>query len=215
MLRVTAFIDGFNLYHAIDDLGLHHLKWLNLRTLCEQFAPHTQFELTDIFYFSAFATWRADAYKRHRELVKALRSVGVTPVMGNFKPKDRSCFKCGHQWQHHEEKETDVNIALYVLRGAFKDDFDRALVISGDSDFAPAVKMVASQFPNKQVKIITPIGRGYSMDLFRAAGGNKNCRKMKLVHLEHSVFGKEVRDADGNLVALRPSKYAPPPRTAE
>ncbi|MFO1241201.1 MAG: hypothetical protein U1E64_12690 [Sphingomonadaceae bacterium] len=28
MRRVIVYIDGFNLYHAIDDLGQPHLKWL-------------------------------------------------------------------------------------------------------------------------------------------------------------------------------------------
>jgi hypothetical protein len=29
-LRSTVYIDGFNLYHSIDDLGEPHLKWVNL-----------------------------------------------------------------------------------------------------------------------------------------------------------------------------------------
>ena len=211
-MRVTAFIDGFNLYHAVDDTGQHHLKWINLRALCEKFAPSPQFDLTDIFYFSAYATWRPDAYKRHREYVKALKSVGVTPIMGNFKAKGRTCYECGHEWQLHEEKETDVNIALHMVRAAFKNEFDRAILISGDSDMVPAVRMVRAEFPEKQVKIIAPVGRGYSMDLFNAAGGTKNCRKMKPVHLEHSLFGAEVRNRKNELVAVRPAKYAPPPR---
>lgn len=44
-MRVAAFIDGFNFYHAIDDAGHHHFKWVNLRALCQQFAPKPQFEL--------------------------------------------------------------------------------------------------------------------------------------------------------------------------
>ncbi len=28
MTRIIAYIDGFNLYHAIDSLGKPHLKWL-------------------------------------------------------------------------------------------------------------------------------------------------------------------------------------------
>jgi hypothetical protein len=29
-IRVAAFVDGFNPYHALRDLGRDHLKWLNL-----------------------------------------------------------------------------------------------------------------------------------------------------------------------------------------
>ena len=30
-VRAAFYIDGFNLYHAIDRMGQPHLKWLNLR----------------------------------------------------------------------------------------------------------------------------------------------------------------------------------------
>ena len=208
--RVTAFVDGFNLYHAVDSLGLHHLKWVNLCGLCEQFAPRPRFDLTQVLYFSAFATWRPDAYKRHREYLTASRAAGVTPVMGRFKQREKFCFKCGHSWLHHEEKETDVNIALHLVRGAFVDTYDCALLVSGDSDLVPAVRMVLRDFPKKEVRVIAPIGRGYSMDLYNAAGGRKHCRKMKSIHMERSLFPHEVPDADGKIVAIRPGKYEPP-----
>ncbi len=32
-----------------------------------------------------------------------------------------------HRWQSHEEKETDVNIASYLIHRAYQDAFDRAL----------------------------------------------------------------------------------------
>lgn len=210
MIRVSAFIDGFNFYHAIDDLGAHHLKWVDLWALCRQYAPSPDLELTQVFYFSAFATWRPNAYKRHREYVKALRSVGVTPVMGKFKAKDRQCRKCGQRWVHHEEKETDVNIALYLLSEATKDTYDRALLVSGDSDLGPAIRMVRSQFPDKQLRILAPLGRGYSMDLFNAAGGKQHCRQLRDVHVERALFPKEVLDANGKILAVRPAKYEPP-----
>lgn len=111
MVRVTAFIDGFNLYHALDDTRLHHLKWVNLRSLCEAYISPSD-TLTDVLYFSAYATWRPDEYKRHRVFVAALQSVGVTPVLGRFKEKDRACRRCGTRWKDHEEKETDGSTAL-------------------------------------------------------------------------------------------------------
>ena len=93
-MRLIAFIDGFNLYHAIHDLGKHHLKWVDLRQVCETYCPRPDLELLDVFYFTAFATWRPASYKRHRDYVAALRSRGVTPVLGRFKEKDRKCFGC-------------------------------------------------------------------------------------------------------------------------
>ncbi len=52
-MRVTAFIDGFNLHHALDVTGQHHLTWLDLRRLCLEFAPPPEQLLTEVYYFSA------------------------------------------------------------------------------------------------------------------------------------------------------------------
>jgi uncharacterized LabA/DUF88 family protein len=209
-MRVSAFIDGFNLYHAIDVTGKHHLKWLDLRELCLAFAPASQHTLGSIYYFSAYATWRPDAYARHRAFVAALQAREVQPVLGLFKEKDRTCWTCGAHWTDHEEKETDVNIALYLLRDAHLNKFDRALLMSGDSDLAPAVRMVRQLYPEKDIRIIAPYGRSYSMDLVNAAGGLGHARRMKAVHVERSLLPEHVLSPDGRLVASRPPKYAPP-----
>ena len=41
-IRVIAFVDGFNLYHAVHDTGQDHLKWVNLKSLCTEFAQMRQ-----------------------------------------------------------------------------------------------------------------------------------------------------------------------------
>ncbi|MFB3904243.1 MAG: NYN domain-containing protein [Acidobacteriota bacterium] len=94
----------------------------------------------------------------HQAYVAALNHVGVTAILGNFKSKTSICPNCQREVVHHEEKETDVNIALHLLLGAFQDSYDRALLIGRDSDLAPAVRMVVNEFPNKQVRVIAPIG---------------------------------------------------------
>jgi uncharacterized LabA/DUF88 family protein len=208
--RVSAFIDGFNLYHAISNLRADHLKWVNLRRLCENFAPAPQFDLGSVCYFSAFATWRAGSYARHRAYVAALEAAGVTPILGKFKEKDRRCFRCKQTWKDHEEKESDVNLALHLLRGAVLDEYDRALVITQDSDIAPAVRMVLREFPKKAIRIITPVGMSHSFELLRAVGGREHAKSMRSVHVERSLFEREIRDSMGRVVAVRPSEYDPP-----
>jgi hypothetical protein len=37
MKRVACFIDGFNLYHSVEELKKPHLKWLNLWGLAQAF----------------------------------------------------------------------------------------------------------------------------------------------------------------------------------
>jgi uncharacterized LabA/DUF88 family protein len=211
--RVRCYIDGFNLYHAIDELRQDHLKWVNYWKLAEQFIDPTQHRLEAVNYFSAFATWLPEPYRRHRELVAALVSVGVTPVMGKFYDKPRECRKCGHQWTAHEEKSTDVNIAVSMVVDAFEDRYDRAMLVTRDSDLAPAVRIVSAKFPAKKVVVVSPPCLRHSGELVNAlpsAHRSRLLKTIKVVHLERCLFPAEVKDATGSIVAARPAKYAPP-----
>ena len=207
MIRSSFFIDGFNLYHALARLDGNHLKWVDLHKLMlRQIQPKSE-KIGQIFYFSAFAQWKPAQRERHEHYVKALRSVGVTDVMGHFKEKDRSCRKCGASWKGHEEKETDVNIALYLLNEAFRDSYDRAYVVSRDSDLKPAVEMIRRQFPKKEMIIVAPPHLGHSNDLISVASGK---RKIRLEQIETCLFPEVILDAKGNEIARRPTQYKPP-----
>jgi uncharacterized LabA/DUF88 family protein len=209
-VRVQAFVDGFNLYHAIADIRRNHLKWVNLRSLISTFTDPTQHDLREVFYFSAFATWLPAQLIRHRKYVEALKAHGVTPVMGQFKAKDRSCKACGHTWTGHEEKETDVNIALWLLREAYKDNFDEAFVVSRDSDLTPAVRMVAAEFPHKSIKIVSPPNAGHSKEMAQIVG-DKKLASIKVIHLERSLLPATIISPDTGLpLVQRPAEYDPP-----
>ena len=70
-IRVTAFIDGFNLYHAIDKLGRDHLKWINLRRLMEIFIQPDTHVLTSVYLFTATPEWLVEPAKRHKAFIQA------------------------------------------------------------------------------------------------------------------------------------------------
>ncbi len=209
MVRVIFFIDGFNLYHAIKSLQSNHLKWLDLRALCQNFAPSPQFAIEEIYYFSAHARWLPGAFHRHKVYLQALQSTGVIPILGKFKEKDQGCNQCGSQWKAHEEKETDVNIALHILDLAYQDKFDRAIIVSADSDFSPAIRLARKRFPEKEFRILTPVNRGHSWDLVNAAGGMKNARRIKRIHIERSLFPEKITLPSGQEI-IRPNEYCPP-----
>jgi hypothetical protein len=157
-MRIIAYIDGFNLYHAIDDLRRPALKWLDLWALAASLARPGE-TVTEVNYFSAYATWLPGAQKRHDEYVTALQHQGVACHMGHFKNKTRTCRSCGAQWTQHEEKETDVHMAARVVVDACEDRYDRAVIITADSDLAPALSIVRARFSGKQMFVVAPPGR--------------------------------------------------------
>ncbi len=206
MTRVCVYIDGFNLYHAIHNLKDNRLKWLNLKALIGFFLDPNVHRLQEVYYFSAFATWKPDAHTRHIAYEKALKISGVKTIMGKFKNKDRSCNNCGATWIGHEEKETDVNIALYLLNDAYQDKYDEAIIISQDSDLFPAIKLVKQHFPAKSIKIITPPNMWHSKEMAQVVG-KKKLGKIQQIHIERSLFPEEIKDSHGNVLVYRPVKY--------
>jgi uncharacterized LabA/DUF88 family protein len=67
--------------------------------------------------------------------------------MGQFKKKPKECKKCHAQWTSHEEKETDVNLALALLDLAYKDQYDHSFILTRDSDIAPANTQGKAELP--------------------------------------------------------------------
>lgn len=190
--------------------GSHH-RWLDIKTLMENFIHAPTQQIQTIYYFSAHANWRKDSYGRQKAYIKALTNSGITTILGQFKEKDRFCKSCNSTWKGHEEKETDVNIALCMLNEAYKDSYDAAYVISRDSDLAPPIRMVLKEFPHKKVKVITPPGFRQSKELAQAvAKPKRDLQSIKPIHIERSLFPQQVLDAGGNLVVERPKKYDPP-----
>lgn len=212
--RVSAYIDGFNLYHAIDerarlDPTKNRLKWLDLWALCRVYAPGPQYELTGVLYFSAYATWLTGPYRRHQVYTDALKATGVTCIMGEFKEKRRKCKRCGATWIKHEEKETDVALGVRLVCDSFLDSYDRALVITADADVVPAIKAVRSIHPAKEVRILTPPDLVRSNQLIGAAGGKDRCKPINWINVERSLLPERLIDPAGNLAAVRPPEYDP------
>lgn len=156
--RVVAFIDGFNLYHSIDDLEVNdHLKWLDLWKMCNNVTNSVE-ELIDVYYFTADMFWNGEKKGRHSIYINALKSKDVKVVKGRFAKMTKRDIKTGNKVLIYEEKETDINIALHMIRLAVEDEYDQAILLTADSDQVPTVKLLTEVF-NKEVKLLKPIGR--------------------------------------------------------
>lgn len=106
----------------------------------------------------------------------------------------------------HEEKETDVNIALTMLDFAYKDKFDHAFLISNDSDLAPAIHMIRKNFPKKFITTIVPPHYTHSNELIKASSEKA---KITINHLERCLFPQTIYDLKGNVVTTCPIEYNP------
>jgi uncharacterized LabA/DUF88 family protein len=206
--KVNCYIDGFNLYHAIVDIAKrtphsNHLKWLNLKELMNCFVGDDE-EIQDIYYFSAYAKHFFDAYKRHERYVKILEDIGIKVIMGNFKKKFPKCKKCLQQYTTHEEKESDINIAIEMLQGAFENKFDKAFLVTSDSDLVSTIKKIKLLFPEKEVILITPPNRSkFASELKRTA---KRWHEIQQSQLEKCTLPNKVTLTNGTIITM-PKEY--------
>jgi len=54
---------------------------------------------------------------------------------------------------------TDCSIACHMVADAFRDQFDTALLIGGDTDCVPPIKMIKRWHPQKQIVVWFPPAR--------------------------------------------------------
>ena len=152
---------------------------------------------------TTYAHWDSAKQFRHKCFVHAQEGQGVSVTYGKFKEKTVLCkAACKLAFQIRTEKQTDVNIAVRLIDLAQQNVYDRALIISGDSDLVPAISLTKQIYPDKHVSSIVPIGR-------RGDEINQVCHskyKMTEEHLRRSLMEPKMKMCNGGWV-LRPAEW--------
>ena len=131
---------------------------------------------------------RINVYIDGFNLYHALRTVGVKDILGKFSIRERKCPLCLSRYKAHEEKKTDINIAITLLGDAVADKFETALILSGDSDLAPVTTKLRQLCPGKKIGIIVPKGQS-AMHLKQHADFFK---KIQTKDLKKSLLPEQV-----------------------
>ncbi len=207
-MRGALYVDGYNLYHAINDLGQPYLKWLNLRRLGEILARGHSKTIERIVYCTAFFPGDHGKKTRHQYYIDALSQDHVETVIGHTTKEPLKCRleSCGHQWDVHREKETDINLALSLYQDAVSDVYDVAFLVTADTDQVSTLKFMRRFYPHKKVFVIVPPSREPSKHLRDLADGTI---KMNMDHLDLSVLPAVVGQ-QGFRSIIRPYEYTPP-----
>ena len=205
--RVLVLIDGFNYYHKLKQYQKNQnicVKWLDymslLKASIKSHLGNDDFNI-EVIFFSAIANHRSiESQLRHKTYLKALKLSGIKVVLGEFKEKYiYPCSDCKQKRSDekilkHEEKHTDVNIAITMLEGAFLDKFDRVYLLSGDNDYVPAVKRVKELYPSKEIIICPPPQKNYCVHALVSASGETSFYRFKWNQIRHFQFADDYND---------------------
>jgi uncharacterized LabA/DUF88 family protein len=203
--RASFYIDGFNLYHGIDDLGDDRLKWLNLDSLCRSFLREND-QLASINFFTALSRWDKAKRQRHIAYINAIEHTGVMVHLGTFDRPSKFCWEKNDYCRNFHEKKTDVAIAVSLLGDGFEDKYDKAFLVSADSDQVPLAERFRDSLPHKMLLHIAPPRRiSEGRELAQTIGHSFHLTAGRL--REH-LLPQDVRSGTGRLIVTRPGKYA-------
>jgi uncharacterized LabA/DUF88 family protein len=206
MIRTNVYVDGFNFYYAIYKRHQHlqaefplGLGWCDFRKLAEQFMIVDGAIVDQIKYCTALVSpnlaVRAGEPSRQGLWLDAIGSVqGVRIIYG---------FHQIHDEKPREEKQTDVNIAVELILDGIAGSCERAILISGDIDLAPAVMAARERLPRGRrvdVDVWIPPGLPYQRWKLFAGPLGMTCREITAEMLAASRLPDHLTGLSGATV---------------
>ena len=204
-MKTNFYVDGFNLYHSA--LKNTPYKWLILVKLAQSLCPTDR--VRRIHYFTARVIPRAvDPSQSQRQHVywRALETLPNLEIhLGVFRNRYKSGILVSPKQtgstigtvKAPEEKRSDVNLATRLLVDAFNEDFEKAVIVTDDSDFVEPIRYVRERL-GSEIVIFNPARRERNnTDLAKAAS---NVYAISPEHLAASQFPHELVDATGRTI---------------
>lgn len=205
MKRAGFYFDGFNVYHSVAEQLPRHCKWADYSRIADQLLASDE-HAEIIKLFTALPEWKPAKVARHRIFAKAQEHSGVEVIMGKFKGWDMSCKNCGSTWQKHEEKESDVNIAIHIVADVLQNLVDTIYLVTADSDLGPVAKMVKSINPNVRIVSVAPVGMRHPRSIRAHADFVLSLTEDMFVNAR---LPEEIDTANGRKITC-PPEYAKP-----
>lgn len=221
-LRTIVYIDGFNLYYRMLK-AQPALKWLNPLAMASNILNESH-QITAVNYYIARVSPRIhdpDAPARQAIYLKALASVPEIKIHeGSFMVSEPwmqlatppSAKPADYVWTSpvpslvkvvkYEEKGSDVNLATHLVRDAFTDAFDVAVIVTNDTDLVEPIRIVTKE-AKKQVGLLAPVNYP-SRSLMEAASFYLHVRPG---HLRQSQFADPL-ELGGGLFVHKPATWA-------
>lgn len=131
--KCIILIDGSNFYFKLKDLGLHNLLSFNFSRFIQLIA-RSQKVIKACYYVGRI---RQDGSAKTNKLFDSQQK-----LLGNLK-KHNISYQFGYLLESggaYHEKGVDVQIAVDMLVVAYENVADRIILVSSDTDLAPAIK---------------------------------------------------------------------------
>ncbi|MDF7670135.1 NYN domain-containing protein [Orbaceae bacterium ESL0721] len=215
MSRTIVYVDGFNLYYRA--LKKTPYKWLDLYTLCVNSLPK-DINVVAVNFYTARISARLDpnsprdqntylsalktnpkitihygSFNVHNVKMYLTQPIELSPIPNQViipNPLYAKVVKT-------EEKGSDVNLGVHLVRDAFMGKFDHAAVITNDSDLAEPLRIV-TQEANLSLTLLTPVKK----EIFIAKSLKNVVTNTRFIdqHIPNSQFPNQIKIANGTTI---------------
>lgn len=138
MKRVAIFIDGNNFYFGLKKIYPNDIPLIefNFGKFCDFLKGKN--ELMGIFYYNAplDRTLDEEKYQNQQRFFDKISKISQFHLILCKLLKRKVA---GTNKYYYVLKEDDIHMAVDLVKGAFKNLYDEAILVSGDGDFVPAV----------------------------------------------------------------------------
>lgn len=141
MEKVVLFIDGSNFYYGLksiygDEKSINKFNFLKLGNILAG-----KRSLLRISYYNAPLDYNSnpEAYAKQQRFFERIKLMDKIKLILSRLQKRK--IKGKNEF-YYVVKGDDIHIAVDMVKGAYENTFDTAILVSGDGDFVPAVKVV-------------------------------------------------------------------------
>lgn len=174
--KTIVYIDGFNLFYRALKGGPN--KWLDIHALCVAALPK-DCDVVAIKYYTARVSGKINpnSPKDQQSYLSALASIpNLSAYYGSFQVTEKISYLAQPLFFQPtptrtalpsprfakvvktEEKGSDVNLGVHLVRDAFTGAFEQAAILTNDTDLLEPMKIVAQE-AKLPVILLTPVNR--------------------------------------------------------
>ncbi len=198
MTRISVFIDGANFHYGVRSINKRYTDFkFDFERFIKDYIGKNQ--LIDIYYYNASLKKNKDPelFKQQQLFFERLRKIEHLTII--LCKRQRRTTKEGNET--FTIKGDDIHLAIDMLRDAYENKFDTAILISGDGDFSYLVKYVRKK--GKRVENFHFVNN-ISLDLIKECNANKSIDKKTInkyffretqTTLGDTPFGKIIKEA--------------------
>jgi hypothetical protein len=221
MARLAMFVDGWNFYWSLVDADIKPYGWCNFAQLAQQQTGLPNATVKVKYFTSEDKPNPKKIFDRQRPTWwRALSYLGVEIVEGEFRSRqgevEQQIREDGKKWR---EKQTDIAIASHMIADCnliepdpdrsgvrlWTPGYDEAVLLSQDSDFVPAVKILIGEPFRRRLHILLPpsseAAQANALRIWKPLSG-PNLRVVQLTKadLANALLPQVVTNAHGEKV---------------